>query len=336
MTRYAFQWITEQLAVGPAPLSYEALDVIRDAGISGIVNLGGEIAELSAIERESGFDVCFLPIEDGGVPEAPELERALEWLDEALYLGKKVLVHCRHGMGRTGTFVTSYLIRRGFGLKLAEKTLSTIRSVPTSYSQWRLLRKYDRATPGLKVRQPDLRSRRTMNLEPFFADYGRIVSDAEGKMPAAGVQNVCGRDHDSCCHELFEISLTEAAWLHHAAGTLLDQPGRKDLAERVRKGADEYACALSVAGQCALFSHRPLRCRLAGISSAAAEAGRIEDLLHLLSQQLFLALTGTLPDAASLSYPMPRVLSGAFVQDYFAAAMRVSRSRMFGEEKSKK
>jgi len=76
MARYTFQWITEQLAVGPAPLSYEDFDDIREAGINGIVNLGDEIAELSTIERQNGFEVYFLPIVDGGVPETPELEQA--------------------------------------------------------------------------------------------------------------------------------------------------------------------------------------------------------------------------------------------------------------------
>ncbi|MGQ9500375.1 MAG: protein-tyrosine phosphatase family protein [Dissulfurimicrobium sp.] len=54
------------------------------------------------------------------------MERALAWLDEAIYLGKKVLVHCRHGIGRTGTFVTAYLIRRGLGLKLAAKKWNSL------------------------------------------------------------------------------------------------------------------------------------------------------------------------------------------------------------------
>lgn len=327
MVGYTFQWITPQLAVGPAPLSLEALDEIRRAGIRAIVNLGGEIAELSDIERENGFDVFFLPVEDGGAPEAPELEHALEWLDEALYLGKKVLVHCRHGMGRTGTFVTTYLIRRGFGLKLAEKTLKGIRSVPTSFAQWRLLRKYERATPGLKVRRPELRSRRTMDLAPFFADYEGLVLEVAEHAHDPGGNQACGREHDACCHEIFELSLVEAAYLHHAAGTVLDQSGRRSLAERVRMGAHDYSCALSVARQCILFSQRPVRCKIFSAAGAqtmiVAEAG---ERLHLLSQQLFLLLTGTLPESASLSYAMPRVLSGAFVQDYFAEAMRVSRS----------
>lgn len=327
MGRYVFQWITEQLAAGPAPMSIDDLDTIQGSGITGIVNLGGEISELSDIERQSGFEVFFLPVEDGGTPDAIELEEALEWLDESLYLGRKVLVHCRHGMGRTGTFVTTYLIRRGFGLKLAGKTIKHVRSVPTSYLQWRLLRKYDGATLPLKARRPDLRSRKTMNLEPFFADYKRI---ADGVCDS---EIACGREHDECCHESFSLSLAEAAWLHHATGTLLDQPARRGIAERLRKKDDAYICALNIDRQCILFSHRPIRCMCSGSPMAATSPAGIEERLHILSRQLFVALTGTLSEDATLSYPMSRVLSGAYVQDYFADAIRVSGlSRNPGEK----
>jgi len=321
MTTYDLQWVTEQLAVGPAPLSYDDLTVIRNAGIAAIVNLGSEIAELSTIERESGFEVFFLPVEDDAAPDAAELETALQWLDEALYLDKKVLVHCRFGMGRTGTFVASYLIRRGFGLKLAEKQLKGVRSVPTSYAQWRLLRSYQRAMPELKVRTPDLRSRRTMSLAPFFADYEGIVADIDGRIGTPSERNICGRDTDVCCHELFSVMLVEAAYLHHVIGSTLDQESRRGIAERLKSNPDGYACALSVSGVCLLAERKPVRCRLFAFGNNDPAD---EERMLLLSRQLFLSLTGNLPANSTLLYPIPRVLSGAYVQDYFAEAQRVS------------
>ena len=328
MARYTFQWITEQLAVGPAPLSYEDLDDIRAAGINGILNLGDEIAELSTIERQSGFEVYFLSIVDGSVPETSELEQALEWIDEALYLGKKILVHCRFGIGRTGTFVTTYLIRRGFGLKLAQKTLRGIRSVPTSFAQWRLLRKYDRETPGLKLRKPDLRSRRTISLESFFADYERIVLDLSENIDVSSEQKTCGQENDACCREPFSVSLVEAAYMHQVVGSTVDQADRRALAARLRIESESYTCALSVSQVCMLFSSRPIQCRLAGSSEATADLIKsTKERLNRLSRQLFVALTGALPECCALSYPMTRVLSGMFVRDYFAEATQVCRAR---------
>ena len=83
MSAYPLSWITEQLAVGHAPMSYEELDSIRRQGIDGIVNLCGEYCDLHDIEKGHGFEVHYLPVEDNEAPSLPELEKALQWLDEA-------------------------------------------------------------------------------------------------------------------------------------------------------------------------------------------------------------------------------------------------------------
>jgi protein-tyrosine phosphatase len=112
---YSATWVTDQLAVGAAPMSYEQLDCLRAEGIGAILNLCGEFCDLHDIECAAGFEVYHMPLADEEAPELAELEKALAWLDEAIYLGKKVLIHCRHGIGRTGTVLNAYLLRRGLG-----------------------------------------------------------------------------------------------------------------------------------------------------------------------------------------------------------------------------
>ncbi len=46
--------------------------------------------------------------------------------------------------GGTGTFVTAYLVRKGFSLKIARKKMKHTCSSPKSYKQWKLLKKYAR------------------------------------------------------------------------------------------------------------------------------------------------------------------------------------------------
>ena len=92
MAQYELTWITDQLATGYAPMSYAELDFIREQGISAIVNLCGEFCDLHQIEEKSGFEVYYLPVDDECAPDLAEMEKALEWLDEAVYLKKKVLV----------------------------------------------------------------------------------------------------------------------------------------------------------------------------------------------------------------------------------------------------
>ena len=80
-TSYPITWLTSQLAVGHAPMSYDELDSIKDQGIVAIVNLCGEFSDLHEIEEQAGFEVCFLPTPDECAPEIEEMEKALSWLD---------------------------------------------------------------------------------------------------------------------------------------------------------------------------------------------------------------------------------------------------------------
>ncbi len=144
MSNYKLTWVTDLLAAGHAPLSYAELDSIKAAGIEAIVNLCGEYCDLHGIQQKAGFEVCYLPIPDECAPEMGELVGAIDWVTGFINQGKKVLVHCRFGVGRTGTFLTAYLMSTGLDLKAASKLLQDCRANPTNYCQWKMLRKYQK------------------------------------------------------------------------------------------------------------------------------------------------------------------------------------------------
>jgi protein-tyrosine phosphatase len=141
---YDLTWITTQLAVGYAPMFDVDLDVLRENGIDAIVNLCGEFCDLHELQTEAGFEVHYVPIPDECAPDMAALEAAFEWLDDIIAQGRKVLVHCRFGVGRTGTFVTGYLMKKGLDMKAAAKALKHSRANPSHHCQWKLLRTYSK------------------------------------------------------------------------------------------------------------------------------------------------------------------------------------------------
>ncbi|PKN07461.1 MAG: phosphatase [Deltaproteobacteria bacterium HGW-Deltaproteobacteria-8] len=315
-------WVTDHLAVGPAPMSHAALDSLREQGIGAILNLCGEFTDLHDIEAQNGFEVYHLPIPDEEAPDLPALEKALAWLDEAVYLGKKVLIHCRHGIGRTGTVLNAYLLRRGLGHLLAWKKLRKLRSKPTNFKQWRTVRRYGSGAVRLKVRQPTLEHRFQVDLRPFFADYEELVHQAEAALgPEQNGGARCGRGHDRCCHEPMRLTLVEAVHVNAQLGATLDQAGRAAATSRAAaNGLEGAACPLLVNGACQGYESRPLCCRTSDLAPEQAARLWQETLtpaLDKISREVFFTLTGQfMPDGFPL-FSMADVVSGRYVQRFF-------------------
>jgi protein-tyrosine phosphatase len=150
MSSYQLTWITDHIAVGHAPLSHADLISIKQQGVDAIVNLCEEYCDLHEIEEKSGFEVYYLPVADECAPDMAKMEKGLAWVDDVINLDKKVLIHCRHGVGRTGTFVSAYLLRCGLDLKTVSKKLKKTRATPTNYCQWKLLKKYGKKLKRLE------------------------------------------------------------------------------------------------------------------------------------------------------------------------------------------
>lgn len=97
------------------PWNKEHLKLMKKIGVKAVLNLLTE-DEKAISDQEylsEGFDYLNLPIEDMTAPTVEQLLKAVKWIDKKLNEGKKVLVHCYAGLGRTGTIIAAYLIYKG-------------------------------------------------------------------------------------------------------------------------------------------------------------------------------------------------------------------------------
>ncbi len=328
MSGYLLTWVTKHLAVGHAPMSFAELDDIKEQGIDAIVNLCEEFSDLHELEEQAGFEVFYLPITDEHAPEMKEMEKGLEWMDEAIYLGKKVLVHCKHGVGRTGTFVTAYLLRRGLGMRKAEKILRKTRANPTNFSQWWLLRKYGKKEGKLKISEATIENRSAEpDLSEYYARYEQLLRRVDAMAKASSPEGALPVD---CvfCSTVFSLSPIEAIYLNEKVNKGLTNRQRADVIARAVSTVrivdrdpppekETALCPLNNNGECMLHNCRPIHCRIRGIEFSEKQMEEISRELSLLSTEITSHFF-----KKDITIPLPSVhrtdaVSGKFIQKYF-------------------
>lgn len=122
-------------------LTRQRLDAFIEAGFDTFIDLTQPnemvpykniLLEQAAVYSANVTHARF-PIGDFGLPKPEQMNKILDKLEEDLGAGRKVYLHCWGGIGRTGTTVGCYLVRRG---KTGEEALDQLsawwRGVPKS------------------------------------------------------------------------------------------------------------------------------------------------------------------------------------------------------------
>ena len=142
-------WVeTGRLLAGEYPGQYDEeltrqrLDALIEAGFDLFIDLTkpDETFSYANILQEEGrvYDVEVrherFAIGDFGLPTPELMTTILDTIEKNLQVGRKIYLHCWGGIGRTGTTVGCYLVRKGKSAEGALDQLSTWwRSVPKSY-----------------------------------------------------------------------------------------------------------------------------------------------------------------------------------------------------------
>jgi protein-tyrosine phosphatase len=135
-----FSWITDHLAVGGSfPHEHaEALATIH--GIEAVIDLRLETRDDEHVLRRHGITLLHLPTEDTCAVERRHLAHgvrfALRWLEE----GRRVLIHCEHGIGRSATLALCVLVSRGAApldaLALMKDRRALVSPSPVQFDCW--------------------------------------------------------------------------------------------------------------------------------------------------------------------------------------------------------
>ena len=134
---------------GPAFMEWDFAR-LRKMGFSVVVSL--ECDRLNTFEiEEAGFEHKKICVEDFTAPTLDQVDEFVAFVDSKIAEGKKVLVHCYAGRGRTGTMLAAYLIHQGMSSdaavreirERADKAYGTVRGVIEPDQEERL-HQYDR------------------------------------------------------------------------------------------------------------------------------------------------------------------------------------------------
>jgi len=146
-----FSWFREgKIAGSGLPVGERGFRWLKDHGVSTIITLTPEGLDQAALHRV-GISNIKIPLINRA-PATPEvLDKIVDSLVSELAQGRRVLVHCQAGQGRTGMALAAYLIREeGMTAEQAIEEVKRLR--PGSLKrdvQIECLRKYEGHVSGV-------------------------------------------------------------------------------------------------------------------------------------------------------------------------------------------
>jgi protein-tyrosine phosphatase len=145
-----------KIAISAKPLGFDQLEAeilnIKSQQNNWMISLleDWEIEKFGLIEEENlcqkhNMKFDHLPIADNSIPGFQRFANKIEQVYVELPNAGNLVVHCNHGLGRSGLFVAGLLLKSGMNLDRALGTIELKRGFrcPSSPSQMRFIKSYD-------------------------------------------------------------------------------------------------------------------------------------------------------------------------------------------------
>ena len=135
-----FDWLTDQLAVGGSFSCQRAAELARSHGIGAIVDLREEDCDDHEQLARAGIDFLHLPTPDMHPAPVEMLDMGVHFAVGHLRRGKRVLIHCQHGIGRSALLALCVLVDRGFeplhAIAHAKDRRERVSPSPSQFEGW--------------------------------------------------------------------------------------------------------------------------------------------------------------------------------------------------------
>lgn len=135
-----FHWLTDDLAVGGCFPMERAHDLASEHRIGAIVDLRREACDDERLLRAQGIDFLHLPTPDLEPASSDMLEQGVRFAREHMDEGRKVLIHCQHGIGRSALLALCVLVDQGWApldaLGHAKDTRAVLSPSLSQYQGW--------------------------------------------------------------------------------------------------------------------------------------------------------------------------------------------------------
>jgi atypical dual specificity phosphatase len=114
-----FSWVEPPLlAAMSQPADAEEYAWLREQGVQLLISLCEDAPSRSWL-NEAGLFSMHIPVEDMHPPTPKQIELCMSAIDKAHARGIGVGIHCGAGLGRTGTMLACYFVKKGMSASAA-------------------------------------------------------------------------------------------------------------------------------------------------------------------------------------------------------------------------